>query len=120
MLEIVFLVLAVERVEALRGDAEGIGDRDADAAGADIETKHAVGRLRHEGIIEAGTWLSAAASVAAHGFAVGVYVFVVVFERAGEAVVALGVGDEIEVFRRGRMHGGFEGTASGITDRPWR
>lgn len=36
-LEVVFLVLAMKCFEALRGDAEGIGDGNADAASSDIE-----------------------------------------------------------------------------------
>ena len=53
--EVVALVFAVERVETLRGDAEGVGDGDADAASADVEAEHAAGcgRVvgRHGGII---------------------------------------------------------------------
>lgn len=40
-LEIVFLVFAVEGFESLGGDAERIGDGDADAAGADVEAEDA-------------------------------------------------------------------------------
>ena len=38
MLKIVFLVLAMECVESLRGDAQRVGDGDADPARADVET----------------------------------------------------------------------------------
>ncbi len=51
-----------------------------------------------------------------HRFAVRVYIFVVFFDGAGEAVVALGVGDEIEVVALGGVHGGFEGAAAGVAD----
>ncbi len=62
MLEIVFLVLAVKGIESLRSDAQGIGDGDADAACADIETEHAVGRLRHGRIIEVAVGLAGSGS----------------------------------------------------------
>jgi four helix bundle protein len=42
--------------------------------------------------------------VAAHGFAVRHYILIVFFHGAGEAVVALGVGDEIVVVALGGMH----------------
>src|SRR5579864_8491758 len=43
-----------------------------------------------------------------HGAAVGEDVLVVLFDRLGEAVVALGVSDEVEVVALGRVHRGFE------------
>src|SRR5947208_16494774 len=52
--EVVAFVLAMESFEALGGDAEGVGDGDADAAGADVEAKDAAGRFGigcHGGII---------------------------------------------------------------------
>ena len=52
----------------------------------------------------------------AHGFSVGVYILIVFFDGVGEAVMALGVGDEIIVVALRRVHGGFEGAASGIAD----
>src|ERR1035438_2767772 len=55
----------------------------------------------------------------AHGFSVGRYILIVVFDGAGEAVVALGVSDEVGVVALRRVHGGFEGAASGIADGAW-
>lgn len=54
--------------------------------------------------------------LSAHGAAVGGDVFGVFFEAVGEAVMSLGVGDEIIKITLGGMHGGFEGAASGIAD----
>src|SRR5580658_1316161 len=52
----------------------------------------------------------------AHGFSVGRYIFVVFFDGVGEAVVALGVGNEIIVVGLRGLHGGLERTAAGVAD----
>src|ERR1700690_4203373 len=56
------------------------------------------------------------ALASAHGFAVGQDIFIVLFDGAGEAVVAFGVGHKVEVVALRGMQGGFEGAASGIAD----
>ena len=58
--------------------------------------------------------------LSSHRAPVGVYVLIVFFHGAGEAVVALGIGDEIVIVALGGMHGGFERAASGIADGAWR
>src|ERR1700691_4156346 len=50
----------------------------------------------------------------AHGAAVGGDIPIVLFHRAGEAMVAGGVSDEIVVIRLCRMHGRFERALAGI------
>src|ERR1700691_526043 len=56
----------------------------------------------------------------AHGAAVGGDIPIVLFHRAGEAMVAGGVSDEIVVIRLCRMHGRFERALAGIGDGPGR
>ena len=56
----------------------------------------------------------------AHGLPVSGHVLVVFFQTAGEAVMALGVGDEIVIVALRRVQSGFEGTASGIANRSRR
>src|SRR5579864_2777694 len=52
----------------------------------------------------------------AHGLPVRHYIFIVLFDGAGEAVIALGVGYEIVEVALSWVHGGFESAASGIAD----
>src|SRR5579872_3643946 len=54
---------------------------------------------------------------APHSTAIGDHILVVLFDGAGEAVMALGIGDEIVVVGLRWVHGSFEGAASGIGDR---
>jgi hypothetical protein len=42
----------------------------------------------------------------------------VFFDGVGEAVMSLGVGDEVEVVALSGVHGGFERAASRIADGP--
>src|SRR6476660_7584607 len=58
--KVVFLVLAMKRVETLGSNAKGVRDSDADAAGTDIEAEHSGGRafFSHRRIIglDRGPW----------------------------------------------------------------
>src|SRR5581483_2729092 len=49
-------------------------------------------------------------------FPIGDYVLIVLFQGTCKAVMALGVGNEIVIIGLGRMHGGFQGAAAGISD----
>ena len=106
--KIVTLIPALEGFQALGSDAERIGHRDANAARSYVEAENAAGnRVRvggHGGIIT-GRWLWRSAST--NGFAVGSDVLVMLFKAVGEAVVTLGIRDEVEVVALRRFHGGF-------------
>ncbi len=58
--------------------------------------------------------------LSAHGAAVCVDVFVVLFDGAGEAVVAGGVGYEVIVIALRGMHRSFQRSFAGISDRAGR
>src|ERR1700691_5863199 len=51
-----------------------------------------------------------------HGAAVGVYILIVFFDGAGEAVVAGGIGDEVVIVALGGVHGRFQSAFAGIGD----
>jgi hypothetical protein len=112
--EIVFLVLPVQRLEALGGDAERIRDGYTNSPCADIETKNAVGGTAirwHAAIIDG---LRRQASLSPHGFAICGDILVVFFHGMGETVVALRVGDEVIVVAVGGVHGSFQGAPARI------
>src|SRR5579872_5841583 len=52
--------------------------------------------------------------VSPHRFSIRQHILVVLFHVAGEAVMSLGVGDEIVIIGFGGMHGRLKGTTSGI------
>ena len=58
----------------------------------------------------------AADLLSAHGAAIGVYILIVFFHGAGEAVVAGRVGYEIVVVTFRGMHRGFQSASAGIAD----
>src|ERR1035437_3151191 len=65
-------------------------------------------------------WLKGLVSWVLQGAAVGLYLLRVLFEGGGEAAVALGVGDEVEIVGVGWGERGFECGDAGIADRARR
>lgn len=139
--EIVLFILPVQRVQALGRHAERIGDGNSDTAQAYVESEYAGFGGLHVAIIEGwafilprcGPSLRCTADggcpysngqplllVLLQRFAVGDYVFVVLFHGAGEAVVPLGVGYEVVVIGLGGVHRGLQGAAARVRNRPRR